>query len=182
MLYFDQYVSDPSSELYQRAFLPVWPDEFTADVANGTLPQVSWVIPSVVDSEHPSAAPTNGELFIAQVLSTLTSNAEVWSKTVVFLVYDENGGFFDHVAPPTAPKGTAGEELTSSPLPEDAGGTAGPIGLGFRVPGIVISPFSRGGHICSDVFDHTSLLRFLETGSGPRCRTSRSGDARPSAI
>ena len=166
LLFFEQYVSDPTSDLYQRAFLPAWPDEFTADVAAGTLPSVSWMIPSVVDSEHASAAPAVGERFVGQILSILVSNPEVWAKTVVLFVYDENGGFFDHVAPPTPPPGTPGEELTVRPLPKDAGGVAGPIGLGFRVPAMVISPFSRGGYVCSDTFDHTSLLRFLETRFG----------------
>jgi phospholipase C len=166
LLYFKQFLEDPASDLYQRAFLPVWPDEFAADVSGGTLPPVSWIIPSLVDSEHPSAAPLNGGSHIARVLSTLMANPEVWSKTVVFLTYDENGGFFDHVAPPTAPKGTPGEFLTASPLPAAAAGNAGPIGLGFRVPTLVVSPFSRGGVVNSDVFDHTSLLRFLETRFG----------------
>ena len=84
----------------------------------------------------------------------------------MFVAYDENGGFFDHVPPPTAPPGTGGEWLTASPLPSEASGVAGPIGLGFRVPCLVVSPFSRGGLVCSDVFDHTSLLRFLETRFG----------------
>jgi phospholipase C len=162
LLFFKQLVEDPSSELFQRSFLPVWPDEFAADVAANTLPAVSWIIPSIVDSEHPSAPPTNGAAHVARVLSLLMANEEVWSKTVVFLTYDENGGFFDHVTPPTAPRGTPGEYLSVKPLPESAGGFAEPIGLGFRVPTIVISPFSRGGHVNSDTFDHTSLLRFLE--------------------
>jgi phospholipase C len=84
----------------------------------------------------------------------------------MFLTYDENGGLFDHVEPPTAPPGTPGEFLTVDPLPALAGGVAGPIGLGPRVPLLVISPFSRGGFVSSDVFDHTSLLRFLETRFG----------------
>jgi len=167
LLYFEQYLEDPASELYQRAFLPVWPDEFAADVANDTLPQVSWILPPLVDSEHASAAPTNGEQLTATVLATLTARPELWAKTVVFLVYDENGGFFDHVPPPTAPPGTKGEEL-ARPLPDDAAGIAGPIGLGFRVPCLVLSPFSRGGKIVTDVFDHTSLLRFLETRFGTK--------------
>jgi len=166
LLYFSQYVNNPSSELYQRAFLPVWPDEFMADVANDTLPQVSWVLPPLVDSEHPSGAPTNGEAHVASVLNALVANPKLWSKTAVFLLYDENGGFFDHVAPVTAPAGTPGEELTVDPLPEAAAGIAGPIGLGFRVPAMVISPFSRGGIVNSDLFDHTSMLRFLETRFG----------------
>ncbi|HEY5165285.1 MAG TPA: alkaline phosphatase family protein, partial [Acidimicrobiia bacterium] len=71
-----------------------------------------------------------------------------------------------HVAPPSPPPDTPDEFVTTSPLPTAAGGISGPIGLGFRVPMLVISPFSRGGHINSDTFDHTSLLRFLETRFG----------------
>lgn len=166
LLYFKQYLEDPASDLYRRGFLPVWPDEFAADVASNTLPRVSWIIPSLVDSEHPSAAPTNGASHVARVLATLMSNQDLWSKTVVFLTYDENGGFFDHVKPPTPPAGTEGEHLSVKPLPAAAGGVAGPIGLGFRVPTLVISPFSRGGHVNSDPFDHTSLSRFLEARFG----------------
>jgi phospholipase C len=81
-------------------------------------------------------------------------------------VHDENGGFFDHVPPVTAPAGTAGEWLSTTPLPAAAGGIAGPVGLGFRAPCLVVSPFSRSGRLCSDVFDHTSLLRFIETRFG----------------
>jgi phospholipase C len=165
LLYFKQYLQ-PGSDLYNRAFLPSWPDEFVADVRQGTLPQVSWVLPPVVDSEHPRGALSLGESFVSQVLATLVSNTDVWSKTVLFVTYDENGGFFDHVAPPTPPPGTAGEFLTVSPLPATAGGVSGPIGLGFRVPMTVVSPFSRGGYVNSDTFDHTSLLRFLETRFG----------------
>ncbi|MGH9080631.1 MAG: alkaline phosphatase family protein, partial [Acidimicrobiales bacterium] len=104
--------------------------------------------------------------FTDQVLQTLVSNPEVWSKTVLFHMYDENDGFFDHVAPPVAPPATEGEFLTVHPLPADADGVAGPIGLGFRVPFMVLSPFARGGRICPDTFDHTSQLRFLEERFG----------------
>ncbi|HWC38016.1 MAG TPA: alkaline phosphatase family protein, partial [Acidimicrobiales bacterium] len=164
LLYFKQYLQ-PGSDLYKRAFLPTWPDEFAADVRQGTLPQVSWLLPTIVDSEHPSAVPDLGMAYVNQVLHTLASNPDVWSKTVLFVTYDENGGFFDHVAPPTAPPGTAGEYLTGT-LPAKAGGISGPIGLGFRVPTLVLSPFSRGGYVNSDTFDHTSMLRFLETRFG----------------
>jgi phospholipase C len=165
LLYFKQY-QQPGSDLYNRAFLPSWPDEFVADVRQGTLPQVSWLLPPLVDSEHPSAAPALGESFVSQVLSALVSNPDVWSKTVLFVTYDENGGFFDHVVPPIPPPSTAGEFLTTNPLPAAAGGIPGPIGLGFRVPTLVVSPFSRGGYVNSDIFDHTSMLRFLETRFG----------------
>jgi phospholipase C len=100
------------------------------------------------------------------VLSTVVSNRALWEKTAIIVTYDENGGFFDHVAPPTPPKGTKGEFLTVSKLPAAAKGIRGPIGLGFRVPMVVVSPFSRGGLVCSDTFDHTSTLRFLETRFG----------------
>jgi phospholipase C len=91
------------------------------------------------------------------------SNADVWSKTVVVLTYDENGGFFDHVVPPTPPPGTPGEEVSASvPSSRGGGGVGGPIGLGFRVPTLVISPWSRGGYVDSTTYDHTSMLRILE--------------------
>jgi phospholipase C len=165
--YFSQY-KNPASSLYQKAFLPQYPAEFVSDVAQGTLPAVSWILPPAGYDEHPPSPPALGEWFTSQLLQTLVSNPEVWSKTVLFHMYDENDGFFDHVPPPTPPKGTPGEFLTASPLTSDANGIAGPIGMGFRVPMMVISPFSRGGHIASDVFDHTSQLRFLEERFGVR--------------
>jgi len=168
LMHFKQY-SDPSSALYQKAFLPAFPNDFASDVANDTLPQVSWIVAPTVPkdhSEHPPAPPALGEWFTHQVLNTLVSNPRVWSKTVFFVSYDENDGFFDHVAPPTPPPGTAGEYLTVDPLPAESGGVAGPTGLGFRVPLLVLSPFSRGGYVASETFDHTSQLRFLETRFG----------------
>ena len=149
LLYFSQY-KDPSSELYKRAFGPIYPDDFARDVARDTLPQVSWIMPGVGQDEHPPSPPAVGMAFTHQLLATLVSNPKVWAKTVLFVTYDENDGFFDHVAPPTPPPGTPGEYLTVDPLPADAKGIAGPVGLGFRVPMLVVSPFSRGGYICSD--------------------------------
>ncbi|MHB8319404.1 MAG: alkaline phosphatase family protein [Acidimicrobiales bacterium] len=163
--YFSQY-SNPSSPLYKNAFASTFPTDFASDVKNGTLPKVSWIIPPLGYDEHPPAPPSRGEWFTEQVLSTLVSNEALWSKTVLFHMYDENDGFFDHVAPPVAPPGTPGEYVTVRPLPADAHQIAGPIGLGFRVPTLVISPFSRGGYICSETFDHTSQLRFLEARFG----------------
>ena len=163
--FFSQY-EDPASTLYQKAFLPTFPDDFVADVRRGRLPQVSWISPPVGYDEHPPAPAFLGEWFTDQVLSTLVANPEVWSKTVLFHMYDENDGFFDHVPPPVPPPGTPGEYLSVEPLPAAAQGIAGPIGLGFRVPLLVLSPFSRGGHVCSETFDHTSQLRFLEERFG----------------
>jgi len=166
LLYFKRHVQDPSSSLYKKAFGPIFPRDFARDVANDTLPQVSWITPPLGFDEHPPAPPAAGMWFTHQVLSALVSNPKTWSKTVLFIMYDENDGFFDHVAPPVAPAGTPGEYLTVDPLPSPAQDVAGPIGLGFRVPLLVVSPFSRGGYVCSDTFDHTSQLRFLETRFG----------------
>jgi phospholipase C len=162
--YFKQYLTNPV--LTAKALLPTYPGTFELDVAAGLLPQVSWVLAPLVTSEHPPAPEEYGETVVAHVLNTLVSNPRVWAKTALFITYDENGGFFDHVPPPVPPPGTPGEFLTVRPLPSEAGGVAGPIGLGFRVPMLVVSPFSRGGFVCKDVFDHTSLLRFLETRFG----------------
>ena len=181
MLYFKQFVKKPGSPLYQKAFLPSWPTEFEQDVKAGTLPAVSWVLPPIAFSEHPNGSPVAGQYFVHRVISALQANAELWAKTVVVLCYDENGGFFDHVVPPTAPAGTAGEYLTASPLPSDAGGTSGPIGLGFRVPAMVISPFSAGGYVDSTVFDHTSVAKLLEQRFGSLPPTSANGGERRSA-
>src|SRR6516165_7784583 len=125
-----------------------------------------WWLPgrSLAECEHPAAPPEWGEYLVQQILNILVSNPGVWAQTVFIVNYDENGGFFDHVPPPTAPTGTAGEYLTT--LPAAAGGIAGPIGLGFRTPCLVVSPFSRGGYRYSGVLDHTSLLRFIETRFG----------------
>jgi len=166
LLYFKRHVENPSSPLYKKAFGPIFPGDFARDVANDTLPQVSWICPPVGYDEHPPSPPAAGMWFTHQVLSALVSNPKTWSKTVLFIMYDENDGFFDHVPPPVAPAGTPGEYLTVDPLPTPADGIAGPLGLGFRVPLLVVSPFSRGGYVCSDTFDHTSQLRFLETRFG----------------
>jgi phospholipase C len=167
LLRYQRFVADPSSELYRNAFLPLFPHDFVADVAAGTLPAVSWLnTRSPGFDEHPPYAPNVGERVVGSVVRTLLEHPRVWAKTVLIVSYDENGGFFDHVAPPTPPPGTPGEFIPAALLPRLAGGITGPIGLGFRVPTLVVSPFSRGGHVNSDVFDHTSLLRFLETRFG----------------
>ena len=144
-----------------------FPDDFTSDIRRDALPKVSWLLASLADSEHPGfSSAAAGEQVLAQVVHALLSNPKVWRKTALLVTWDENGGFFDHVAPPVAPRGTPGEWVTASPLPAAAGGIRGPIGLGFRVPMLVISPFTRGGLVYSGVVDHTSALRFIETRFG----------------
>jgi phospholipase C len=168
--YFKNFV-DETSVLYQKAFLSSFPADFARDVAHDELPAVSWMVAPTIPqdmSEHPPSPPDAGMYYVHRVLKTLAANPKVWAKTVVFLSYDENDGFFDHVVPPTPPPGTPGEYVTLDPLPAAANGIAGPIGLGFRVPLLVLSPFSRGGHVVSEVADHTSQLRFVETRFGVR--------------
>jgi phospholipase C len=157
---------DPASTLYQNAFVPQFPLNFLEDASLGNLPQVSWVIASIVDSDHPPAPSLFGEATLYAILKALTVNPAQWAKTVLFVTYDENGGFFDHVAPVTAPLGTPGEYVTAPGVPDQTVVGSGPIGLGFRVPMLIFSPFSRGGFVSSDLFDHTSVLRFLETRFG----------------
>ncbi|MFJ6666824.1 phosphocholine-specific phospholipase C [Streptomyces sp. NPDC091383] len=123
-----------------------------ADVQAGTLPQVSWVVANQAFSEHPYAPPGDGAHFVNLVYQALAADEDVFDSTVMFLNYDENDGYFDHVPPPSPPAGTAGEFLNGVPF-----------GFGFRVPMIVISPWTRGGWVSSEVFEHTSVLRFLET-------------------
>jgi phospholipase C len=159
---------NPLSPLYAKAFTPTFPNDFVADVASGGLPSVSWIIPALGFDDHPSSSPNQGQYFVSLVLNALTANKAVWSKTALFLMYDENDGWFDHMPPPTPPAGTAGEYLTASPsstlepgyASQDLGIT-GPLGLGVRVPALMISPFSRGGHVATEVFDHTSQLKLV---------------------
>jgi phospholipase C len=152
--YFKAYQSN--AQLAANAFGQVYPAQFLADCAAGTLPQVSWVIAPVTMSEHPPAPVTHGEVTTAQVLNALVSNQALWEKTALLVTYDENGGFFDHVPPPTSPSGTAGEYVTTGLVP-----ATDPIGLGFRVPMLLVSPFSKGGFVYSGTLDHTSPLKLL---------------------
>ncbi len=144
------------------------PDNIAAAIANdiaaGTLPQVSWIVPNRSFCEHPGSAPNNGAYLINAILQALSSDPDVFNSTLVILNYDENDGWFDHVPPPVAPPGTTDEWYREHPHAGSVG--AVPIGLGFRVPLILISPWSRGGWVTSEVFDHTSIIQFLERWTG----------------
>jgi phospholipase C len=164
--YFKNF-QDPASALHQNAFVPQFPVDFLSDVALDSLPQVSWLIGSVLTSDHPPAPSLFGENVLSLIVGVLSANPLLWAKTVLLVNYDENGGFFDHVPPTTPPPGTPSEYVTAPAVPDPtvvgSPAISGPIGLGFRVPLLIISPFSRGGFVSSDLFDHTSVLRFLET-------------------
>jgi phospholipase C len=160
-------VFNEDEELSRLGLQQRYPRDFYADVQAGTLPSVSWVLGALNESEHPSFSTAKaGESTSHRVVTELMKHPDLWARTAVFLTWDENGGFFDHVVPPTPPPGTEGEYLTTQVLPPAALGVRGPIGLGFRVPLIIASPFSRGGFVCSDTFDHTSILRFVERRFG----------------
>lgn len=151
--------------------------QFRDDVKTGKLPTVSWLVAPENFSDHPTS-PWYGAWYVSEVMDILTKNPEVWKKTIFILCYDENDGYFDHVPPFVVP----------NPYKEDTGKTSegidtkvefvtleqdmkkksqkesreSPIGLGFRVPLVVASPWNRGGSVCSEIFDHTSIIQFLE--------------------
>jgi phospholipase C len=162
--------ADHRSTLHRNGVVPSYPHDFAADVAADRLPQVSWVVPPYIESEHPAMPVVLGAVGIVHVLSILLSNPKVWQKSAVIVSYDENGGFFDHVTPPTAPPGTVGEFIPEGIVNNvsGSGGITGPVGLGYRVPCLVVSPFSRGGRVDSTTYDHTSQLRLIETRFGAR--------------
>jgi phospholipase C len=163
--YFKQF-KDPSSSLYAKAFGPSYPDDLVQDIQSGSLPSVSWVIPPIGWDEHPSSSPDRGAYVTKLILDALMADQDTWSKTALFLTYDENDGWFDHVPPPTPPANTDGEYLTAPTIDSSTLGIRGPLGLGVRVPLLVMSPFSRGGHVVSQVLDHTSQLVLLEDRFG----------------
>ena len=150
--------------------------QFREDVNNGTLPTVSWLVAPQNYSDHPSAA-WYGAWYLSEAFDILTKNPEVWKKTIFILTYDENDGYFDHLPPFTAPDPSDKETgFTSSHIDTGVDYVKGPdqqaqndhmrdsaIGLGYRVPLVIASPWTRGGWVNSEVFDHTSSIQFLET-------------------
>ena len=142
------------------------------DIAAGTLPPVSWIVPSSTESEHPSASsPRASANLIYRLLDALGKHPDVWKHTALFITFDENDGYFDHVPPPRPPHNEEDEWYQGKAL-----------GFGNRVPMIVVSPWSVGGYRCSEVFDHTSASQFLEAWKGisvptvSRWRRTISGD------
>ena len=196
VLYFNQYATAPtSSALFQDGCtgteitktMPsggapasqwlAWAEslfaQFRSDVQNGTLPQVSWIIAPAGYCEHADWPVNYGAWYISQVLDILVSNPQVFSETVLLINYDEADGSFDHILPPTPPQGpgygastvsTVNEIVTAAGEP--SGFLPGPIGLNCRVPFLAISPWSKGGYVNSQVFDHTSTIRFIEKRFG----------------
>jgi phospholipase C len=147
----------PGEPLYDRGMATGPEGTFEYDARADRLPAVSWIIPPSHQSEHPNYLPAAGADFVAQKIEAIASNPAVWGKTAFILNYDENDGLFDHVPPLVPPAGTPDEFI---------GGL--PIGAGYRVPCIIVSPWTVGGWVARDAFDHTSVLQFLERWTGVR--------------
>ncbi|MFB2120945.1 phosphocholine-specific phospholipase C [Parapedobacter sp. 2B3] len=185
----------PGSPIYENGMRHWSIEDLTNDVKNGTLPQVSWVLPSQSNSEHPGApsSPYRAADFTHEVLAAITANPEVWSKTVFFLTFDENDGLFDHLPAPAVPSYNLDNTLAGKSTMELAGmyfhndkdnladtetnrvyidkrdtisGNLRPWGMGPRVPMYILSPWSKGGWVDSAVADHTSVAQFIEKRFG----------------
>lgn len=152
--------------------------QFRSDVDAGTLPTVSWLMTPANFSDHPGV-PWFGSWFVSEVMEILTKNPEQWKKTIFIMTYDENDGYFDHVPPFVPPHpfkentgmvsdgidtllDYAARDQQTNPSTKESNIRESQIGLGYRVPMVVVSPWTRGGFVCSQVFDHTSSLQFLE--------------------
>ncbi|GGW95488.1 phospholipase C, phosphocholine-specific [Streptomyces malachitofuscus] len=132
-----------------------------SDIDKGTLPRVSWVVPTAALSEHPSSStPVGSANLVYDLLDAIASDPETWSRTVLFINFDENDGYFDHVPAPVAPRPASGND-------EDWY-DGRPVGPGPRVPMTIVSPWTVGGFVSSEAFDHTSVIRFLEKWTGVR--------------
>ena len=140
---------------------------FKRDVERRQLPQVSWIVAPEAYSEHPNWPPDYGAWYLSQFIDVLADHPEVFGKSVLFITFDEEGGFFDHMVPPTPPFsrqfGLSTVPITNEIFLTDGDHPSAPYGLGVRVPMLVISPWSKGGWVNSQVFDHTSLIQFLES-------------------
>jgi len=152
--------------------------QFREDVQSGNLPTVSWLVAPCRFSDHPSS-PWYGAWYVSETLDILTANPDVWKKTIFVLTYDENDGYFDHISPfvpplstkkgmGVVPEGMHTEEeyvtvnQENKRTGKDSALHDSPIGLGYRVPLIIASPWTKGGWVNSEVFDHTSSLQFME--------------------
>jgi len=125
-------------------------DKFLTDARAGHLPEMSWLLPPGPDSEHPPASMCAGENWTVNVLNAVMQGPD-WNSTAVFVTWDDFGGFYDHVPPPQVDQ----------------------FGLGPRVPLLIISPYAKPGYVSHTVYDHTSVLRFVEKRYGLPALTTR---------
>jgi len=155
----------PGSPLYEGGLTIYPPDRFEWDAKHDKLPTVSWIVPTSGQSEHPAYLPASGANYLASKLNAVAENRDLWNSTVFIVNYDENDGLFDHVVPPLPPAGTPGEFVDAGSNTTPASPNW-PIGGGVRVPAFIISPWTVGGYVASEQFDHTSVLQFLEQLTG----------------
>lgn len=143
-------------------------DEYFADLAAGTLPQVAFVEPGVAreaydaNDEHPPAIMQIGQRWAAEVIDALMKSQH-WERSALFLTYDEHGGLYDHVAPPPA----CAPDAMSADFDH----------LGIRVPFMVVSPYAKRHHVSHRVYDHTSIVRFVEARFVMPALTGRDANA-----
>lgn len=176
LLYFNSYRNArPGDPLYEKARTGTratagqdYFDLLRSDVERGDLPQVSWIAAPEAFSEHANWPTNYGAWYISKVLDALTADPDVWSRTVLLITYDENDGFFDHLVPPHAPNPQIPGASTVPTEHEYYRGSLadGAFGMGPRVPMFVVSPWSTGGWVCSETFDHTSIIRLIEARFG----------------
>jgi phospholipase C len=178
LLFFENYrAAAPGEPLFDKARIGTevrdggtYFDLLRTDVVGGRLPQVSWVVAPEAFCEHPNWPANYGAWYTSQVLDALTADPDTWSKTALFITFDENGGFFDHGVAPVPPRtpahGASTVDYADELFAGDKNFTPGPYGLGPRLPMLVVSPWSAGGWVDSEVFDHTSILRFIEQRFG----------------
>ena len=122
-------------------------DQFLVDIAQGTLPQVSWIVPSQAFSEHPIAGVTAGMNYVTSLVNAVMQSP-YWANTAIFLSWDDWGGFYDHVAPPNV------DFNPTVPTPVQ--------GYGLRVPGMLISAYARPGYIDHSIYSFDSYATFIE--------------------
>ena len=181
LLYFDNYRNaQPGDALYEKARTGTnvsagggFFDQLKADVVGGKLPSVSWVVAPEAFTEHPNWPANYGAWYVSQMLDALTADPDVWAKTALIITFDENDGFFDHdvpaFPPASAAQGRSTVDVSADLYTSGANGfDVGPYGLGPRVPMLVVSPWSKGGYVNSEVFDHTSVIRLIEERFGVR--------------
>ena len=161
-------------------------EQFLADCRAGTLPDYAFVEPNysdhdglVASDQHPDHHVAEGERFIGSIYMAIKSNPALWPNTALLIVYDEHGGIFDHVPPPS-PEGKDGD----FEAPPDKTGTGQPFKfdrLGVRVPAILVSPWVAKGRVVNDVYEHASIpataTEWLLPGFGG-ARTDRERKAR----
>jgi phospholipase C len=131
-------------------------DTFYTDLKNGTLPQVSWVVPDQVVSEHPPASVSEGQAYVTGLINAVMQSS-AWSNCAIFLAWDDWGGFYDHVAPPVVDVN----------------------GYGLRVPALIISPYARQGYIDHQTLSFDAYAKFIEKRFLDDARLDPATDGRP---